>query len=238
LDKATFILCQFIAFIVRYCLAYVMLFVNPNDFNMSFKSVRFGKSQLLIYVWTDISWSFFPCLRLELIEKTSAWTYWVQTRKFLQYWSRPNFGLLFCPLIRKRFRLIKWIFNLKGKLKQRCTRARNWQLTYRSQSASTLQAASGTSSATKLLLRDLQLKAWPQWICLISNSMSYAWTTLQVTYRVMNKLSNDYATFNVQAKRCAVGISMATGPRMLQLTQSDLQEHAITVKKRTVERGI
>jgi AsmA protein len=52
--------------IIALLLAYVMLFVNPNDFKDELKSVALEKANVNLRLDGDISWSFFPWLGLGL----------------------------------------------------------------------------------------------------------------------------------------------------------------------------
>jgi AsmA protein len=218
IKRLSLLVASLLAFIVV-LLAYVMLFVNPNDFKDELKSVALEKANVNLRLDGDISWSFFPWLGLELENIGVALG---ADAEILQF-DRAEFGLAILPLLEKKIQVNKVnLVNLKASLNKDAQGQGNWQLDLPESSSSHSQAASGSSSATAtpsvekssesatpMNLPDIQLDELR-----IENS--------QVTYRDEQTKQLINATFNVQLndvqwdKAWPMAMDVA-------LTQSDLQ---------------
>lgn len=220
IKRLSLLVVSLLAFIVV-LLAYVMLFVNPNDFKDELKSVALEKANVNLRLDGDISWSFFPWLGLELENIGVA----LGTDAEILQFDRAEFGLAILPLLEKKIQVNKVnLVNLKASLNKDAQGQGNWQLDLPESSASNSQAASGSSSATTtttpsvvessesatpMNLPDIQLDELR-----IENA--------QVTYRDEQTKQLINATFNVQLndvqwdKAWPMAMDVA-------LTQSDLQ---------------
>ena len=218
IKRLSLLVASLLAFIVV-LLAYVMLFVNPNDFKDELKSVALEKANVNLRLDGDISWSFFPWLGLELENIGVA----LGTDAEILQFDRAEFGLAILPLLEKKIQVNKVnLVNLKASLNKDAQGQGNWQLDIPESSASNSQAASGSSSATTatsvedssesvtpMNLPDIQLDELR-----IENA--------QVTYRDEQTKQLINATFNVQLndvqwdKAWPMAMDVA-------LTQSDLQ---------------
>ncbi|WP_339719867.1 AsmA family protein [Marinomonas primoryensis] len=218
IKRLSLLVASLLAFIVV-LLAYVMLFVNPNDFKDELKSVALEKANVNLRLDGDISWSFFPWLGLELENIGVA----LGTDAEILQFDRAEFGLAILPLLEKKIQVNKVnLVNLKASLNKDAQGQGNWQLDIPESSASNSQAASGSSSATTatsvedssesvtpMNLPDIQLDELR-----IENA--------QVTYRDEQTKQLINATFSVQLndvqwdKAWPMAMDVA-------LTQSDLQ---------------
>ncbi|WP_421848694.1 AsmA family protein [Marinomonas sp.] len=111
--------------VVAILLAYVMLFVNPNDFKDELKSVALEKANVNLRLDGDISWSFFPWLGLELEDIGVALGSDAEILKF----DRAEFGLAIMPLLEQKIQVNKVnLVNLKASLNKNAQGQGNWQL--------------------------------------------------------------------------------------------------------------
>jgi AsmA protein len=141
IKRLSLLVASLLAFIVV-LLAYVMLFVNPNDFKDELKSVALEKANVNLRLDGDISWSFFPWLGLELENIGVALG---ADAEILQF-DRAEFGLAILPLLEKKIQVNKVnLVNLKASLNKDAQGQGNWQLDLPESSSSHSQAASGSS---------------------------------------------------------------------------------------------
>ena len=233
IKRLSLLVASLLAFIVV-LLAYVMLFVNPNDFKDELKSVALEKANVNLRLDGDISWSFFPWLGLELENIGVA----LGTDAEILQFDRAEFGLAILPLLEKKIQVNKVnLVNLKASLNKDAQGQGNWQLDLPETSASNSQAASGSSSATTatsvedssesvtpMNLPDIQLDELR-----IENA--------QVTYRDEQTKQLINATFNVQLndvqwdKAWPMAMDVA-------LTQSDLQGNTPLQLKATLNANL
>jgi len=233
IKRLSLLVASLLAFIVV-LLAYVMLFVNPNDFKDELKSVALEKANVNLRLDGDISWSFFPWLGLELENIGVA----LGTDAEILQFDRAEFGLAILPLLEKKIQVNKVnLVNLKASLNKDAQGQGNWQLDLPEPSASNAQAASGSSSATTtpsaeessesatpMNLPDIQLDELR-----IENA--------QVTYRDEQTKQLINATFNVQLndvqwdKAWPMAMDVA-------LTQSDLQGNTPLQLKATLNANL
>ncbi|NVK74763.1 MAG: AsmA family protein, partial [Oceanospirillaceae bacterium] len=151
---------------VAILLAYVMLFVNPNDFKDELKSVALEKANVNLRLDGDISWSFFPWLGLSLEDIGVS----IGSDPEIIQFDRAEFGLAILPLLERKIQVDKVnLVNLKASLNKNAQGQGNWQLDLPSDNASTASAVdqapslnAANSNATndtakKLKLPDIQL---------------------------------------------------------------------------------
>lgn len=106
-------------------LAYVTVFVNPNDFKDELKSVALDKAGVNLRLDGDISWSFFPWLGLELEDIGVALG---SDAEILQF-DKAEFGLAIMPLLEQKIQVNKVnLVNLKASLHKDINGQGNWQL--------------------------------------------------------------------------------------------------------------
>ncbi|WP_417528555.1 AsmA family protein [Marinomonas shanghaiensis] len=111
--------------IMALLLAYVMLFVNPNDFKDELKSVALEKANVSLRLDGDISWSFFPWLGLELENIGVALG---DDPEIVQF-DRAEFGVAILPLLERKIQVNKVnLVNLKARLNKDAQGQGNWQL--------------------------------------------------------------------------------------------------------------
>ena len=233
IKRLSLLVASLLAFIVV-LLAYVMLFVNPNDFKDELKSVALEKANVNLRLDGDINWSFFPWLGLELENIGVA----LGTDAEILQFDRAEFGLAILPLLEKKIQVNKVnLVNLKASLNKDAQGQGNWQLDLPESSVSNAQAASGSSSATTtpsveessesatpMNLPDIQLDELR-----IENA--------QVTYRDEQTKQLINATFNVQLndvqwdKAWPMAMDVA-------LTQSDLQGNTPLQLKATLNANL
>ena len=151
--------------IVAILLAYVMLFVNPNDFKDELKSVALEKANVNLRLDGDISWSFFPWLGLGLEDIGVALG---SDPEILQF-DRAEFGLAILPLLEQKIQVNKVnLVNLKASLNKNAQGQGNWQLDLPDNTpaanspapTTTANAASNSASngnAEEIKLPDIQL---------------------------------------------------------------------------------
>ena len=124
---------------VAILLAYVMLFVNPNDFKDELKSVALEKANVNLRLDGDISWSFFPWLGLSLEDIGVALG---KDAEIVQF-DRAEFGLAILPLLERKIQVNKVnIVNVKARLNKDAQGQGNWQL-----DASEGMSSSGTTGS-------------------------------------------------------------------------------------------
>lgn len=125
--------------IIALLLAYVMLFVNPNDFKDELKSVALEKANVSLRLDGDISWSFFPWLGLELENIGVALG---DDPEIVQF-DRAEFGVAILPLLERKIQVNKVnLVNLKASLNKDANGQGNWQL-----ESAAADAANGDSSS-------------------------------------------------------------------------------------------
>ncbi|WP_137170489.1 AsmA family protein [Marinomonas sp. FW-1] len=127
--------------IIAILLAYVMLFVNPNDFKDELKSVAQEKANVTLRLDGDISWSFFPWLGLSLEDIGVA----LGTDAEIVQFDRAEFGLAILPLLEQKIQVNKVsLVNVKARLNKDAQGQGNWQL----ETADGLNASGSTASAS------------------------------------------------------------------------------------------
>ncbi|NLQ18071.1 AsmA family protein [Marinomonas sp. M1K-6] len=142
--------------IVVLLLAYVMLFVNPNDFKDELKSVALEKANVSLRLDGDISWSFFPWLGLSLENIGVA----LGTDAEIVQFDRAEFGLAILPLLEQKIQVNKVnLVNLKASLNKDAQGQGNWQLDLPSEtseagSANAPSAPAATSDTTASAVAD------------------------------------------------------------------------------------
>jgi AsmA protein len=218
IKRLSLLVAGLLAFIVV-LLAYVMLFVNPNDFKDELKSVALEKANVNLRLDGDISWSFFPWLGLELENIGVA----LGTDAEILQFDRAEFGLAILPLLEKKIQVNKVnLVNLKASLNKDAQGQGNWQLDLPESSSAHSQAASGSSSATATpFVEESSERATPMNLPDIQLD-ELRIENAQVTYRDEQTKQLIHATFNVQLndvqwdKAWPMAMDVA-------LTQSDLQ---------------
>lgn len=106
-------------------LAYVTVFVNPNDFKDELKNAALEKAGVNLRLDGDISWSFFPWLGLELEDIGVALG---PDAEILQF-DKAEFGLAIMPLLEQKIQVNKVnLVNLKASLHKDKNGQGNWQL--------------------------------------------------------------------------------------------------------------
>ncbi|UTW00143.1 AsmA family protein [Marinomonas rhizomae] len=150
--------------VVALLLAYVMLFVNPNDFKDELKSVALEKANVNLRLDGDISWSFFPWLGLGLEDIGVS----VGSDPEILQFDRAEFGLAILPLLEQKIQVDKVnLVNLKASLNKNAQGQGNWQLDLPDNSSVASSVSPSTSasadsnaannSAEKIKLPDIQL---------------------------------------------------------------------------------
>lgn len=233
IKRLSLLVASLLAFIVV-LLAYVMLFVNPNDFKDELKSVALEKANVNLRLDGDISWSFFPWLGLELENIGVA----LGTDAEILQFDRAEFGLAILPLLEKKIQVNKVnLVNLKASLSKDAQGQGNWQLDLPESSVSTAQAASGSSSATTTpSLEESSESATPMNLPDIQLD-ELRIENAQVTYSDEQTKQLINATFNVQLndvqwdKAWPMAMDVA-------LTQSDLQGNTPLQLKATLNANL
>ncbi|RBO85804.1 AsmA family protein [Marinomonas aquiplantarum] len=111
--------------LIGLALAYVGLFVNPNDFKDELKQVAMEKANVRLRLEGDISWSFFPWLGLELENIGVA----IGSDAEIVQFDRAEFGLAIMPLLEQTIQVDKVnLVNLKAHLHKNAQGEGNWQL--------------------------------------------------------------------------------------------------------------
>ncbi|WP_394183256.1 AsmA family protein [Marinomonas posidonica] len=111
--------------LIGLALAYVGLFVNPNDFKDELKQVAMEKANVRLRLEGDISWSFFPWLGLELENIGVA----IGSDSEIVQFDRAEFGLAILPLLEQTIQVDKVnLVNLKAHLHKNAQGEGNWQL--------------------------------------------------------------------------------------------------------------
>ncbi|RBP81033.1 AsmA family protein [Marinomonas rhizomae] len=151
--------------VIALLLAYVMLFVNPNDFKDELKSVALEKANVNLRLDGDISWSFFPWLGLGLEDIGVS----IGTDPEILRFDRAEFGLAILPLLEQKIQVNKVnLVNLKANLNKNAQGQGNWQLDLPNNSSSTASVAPATTesaassntpngNAEKIKVPDIQL---------------------------------------------------------------------------------
>ena len=117
-------------------LAYVTVFVNPNDFKDELKSVALEKAGVNLRLDGDINWSFFPWLGLELENIGVALG---SDAEILQF-DKAEFGLAIMPLLEQKIQVNKVnLVNLKASLRKDKNGQGNWQLDLPEESSNSAQ---------------------------------------------------------------------------------------------------
>jgi AsmA protein len=134
--------------IMALLLAYVMLFVNPNDFKDELKSVALEKANVSLRLDGDISWSFFPWLGLELENIGVALG---DDPEIVQF-DRAEFGVAILPLLERKIQVNKVnLVNLKARLNKDAQGQGNWQL--ESSTAATSKDDSTAQTSAKAVIQ-------------------------------------------------------------------------------------
>ncbi|RNF48778.1 AsmA family protein [Marinomonas hwangdonensis] len=124
LKRLSFLVAGILALIIA-LLAYVMLFVNPNDFKDQLKNVAQQKANVTLRLDGDIRWSFFPWLGLELENIGVALG---NDPEILQF-DRAEFGLAILPLFERKIQVDRVnLVNLSARLNKDANGQGNWQL--------------------------------------------------------------------------------------------------------------
>lgn len=150
--------------VVALLLAYVMLFVNPNDFKDELKSVALEKANVNLRLDGDISWSFFPWLGLGLEDIGVS----IGSDPEILQFDRAEFGLAILPLLEQKIQVDKVnLVNLKASLNKNAQGQGNWQLDLPGNSSAASSVAPTTNASTapntandspeKFKLPDIQL---------------------------------------------------------------------------------
>jgi len=151
IKRLSLLVAGLLAFIVV-LLAYVMLFVNPNDFKDELKSVALEKANINLRLDGDISWSFFPWLGLELENIGVALG---SDPEILQF-DRAEFGLAILPLLEQKIQVNKVnLVNLKASLHKDAKGQGNWQLDLPASNSASAPVASGSSASSTTLSTDI-----------------------------------------------------------------------------------
>ncbi|KZN15116.1 AsmA family protein [Marinomonas sp. TW1] len=125
--------------LIGLALAYVGLFVNPNDFKDELKNVALEKANVRLRLEGDIGWSFFPWLGLELENIGVA----IGSDPEIVQFDRAEFGLAILPLLEQKIQVDKVnLVNLKAHLHKNAQGEGNWQLQLPSSSEADANTAS------------------------------------------------------------------------------------------------
>lgn len=120
-------------------IAYVMIFVNPNDFKGEIQKVALEKADVRLRMDGDIHWSFFPRFGLTLSGIGVAMG---KDPEILQF-DRAEFGLAILPLLKRSIQVdTVELVNLKANLSVDKNGRGNWQ---RSQTAVTPNKTASSS---------------------------------------------------------------------------------------------
>lgn len=217
--------------VVALLLAYVMLFVNPNDFKDELKSVALEKANVNLRLDGDISWSFFPWLGLGLEDIGVS----IGSDPEILQFDRAEFGLAILPLLEQKIQVDKVnLVNLKASLNKNAQGQGNWQLDLPDNSSAASPASPSTNasadsnnandSAEKIKLPDIQLDELR-----IENA--------QVQYRDEQTKQLINATLNVKLND--VQWDKAWPMAMdIAVTQSDLQGQSPVKAKATLNANL
>ncbi|GAB3479003.1 AsmA family protein [Marinomonas epiphytica] len=125
--------------------AYIVLFVNPNDFKGELQTVAKDKANINLRLDGDIEWSFFPWLGLELEGVGVA----LGDNSEIMQFDRAEFGLAIMPLLKQSIEVDKVrLVNLKANLLVDEQGNTNWQLTEQATSSSAVAPATSPSGAS------------------------------------------------------------------------------------------
>lgn len=217
--------------VVALLLAYVMLFVNPNDFKDELKSVALEKANVNLRLDGDISWSFFPWLGLGLEDIGVS----IGSDPEILQFDRAEFGLAILPLLEQKIQVDKVnLVNLKASLNKNAQGQGNWQLDLPDNSSAASPASpsknastdsnNANDSAEKIKLPDIQLDELR-----IENA--------QVQYRDEQTKQLINATLNVKLND--VQWDKAWPMAMdIAVTQSDLQGQSPVKAKATLNANL
>lgn len=217
--------------VVTLLLAYVMLFVNPNDFKDELKSVALEKANVNLRLDGDISWSFFPWLGLGLEDIGVS----IGSDPEILQFDRAEFGLAILPLLEQKIQVDKVnLVNLKASLNKNAQGQGNWQLDLPDNSSAASLASpsknastdsnNANDSAEKIKLPDIQLDELR-----IENA--------QVQYRDEQTKQLINATLNVKLND--VQWDKAWPMAMdIAVTQSDLQGQSPVKAKATLNANL
>ncbi|MCB5161236.1 AsmA family protein [Marinomonas algarum] len=215
-------------------LAYVMVFVDPNDFKDELKTIAAEKADVTLRLDGDISWSFFPWLGLELEDIGVA----LGADDEIVQFDRAEFGLAILPLLEQKIQVDNvTLVNLKANLQKDAQGRGNWEMTSSSSSVTTEDATSTTASSASsrenltseeapsaLSLPDLQLDT-----LIIENA--------QVSYRDEQADQLINATLNVTLS----DVQWDTAWPMVMdivVTQSDLQKSSVLTAKASLNANL
>ncbi|BFM49685.1 AsmA family protein [Marinomonas sp. THO17] len=127
-------------------LAYLGLFVNPNDFKDELKSLALEKANIHLRLDGDIRWSFFPWLGLQLEDIGVALGGQAEVVEF----GRAEFGLAILPLFERRIQVDKVnLMNLKANLVKNTQGQGNWQFNLPETQVSQMTSAQVTEKGAK-----------------------------------------------------------------------------------------
>lgn len=214
-------------------LAYVMLFVNPNDFKDELRSVALEKANVNLRLDGDISWSFFPWLGLGLEDIGVS----IGSDPEILQFDRAEFGLAIMPLLKQKIQVNKVnLVNLKASLNKNAQGQGNWQLDLPNNTSTASSVAPPTTtasassndasndSAEKIKLPDIQLDELR-----IENA--------QVQYRDEQTKQLINATLNVQLNDVQWDKAW---PMVMDIavTQSDLQGKSPIKAKATLNANL
>lgn len=147
LKRLSFLVAGILALIIA-LLAYVMLFVNPNDFKDQLKSVAQQKANVTLRLDGDIRWSFFPWLGLELENIGVALG---NDPEILQF-DRAEFGLAILPLFERKIQVDRVnLVNLSARLHKDANGQGNWQLNLPSSASNDGRAQSSAAQSSAQL---------------------------------------------------------------------------------------
>lgn len=144
LKRLSFLVAGILALIIA-LLAYVMLFVNPNDFKDQLKNVAQQKANVTLRLDGDIRWSFFPWLGLELENIGVALG---NDPEILQF-DRAEFGLAILPLFERKIQVDRVnLVNLSARLHKDANGQGNWQLNLPSSASNDERAQSPAAQSS------------------------------------------------------------------------------------------
>ena len=144
LKRLSFLVAGILALIIA-LLAYVMLFVNPNDFKDQLKNVAQQKANVTLRLDGDIRWSFFPWLGLELENIGVALG---NDPEILQF-DRAEFGLAILPLFERKIQVDRVnLVNLSARLNKNANGQGNWQLNLPSSASNDERAQSPVAQSS------------------------------------------------------------------------------------------
>ena len=220
--------------ILAILLAYIMLFVNPNDFKDELKSVALEKANVNLRLDGDISWSFFPWLGLGLEDIGVS----IGSDPEILQFDRAEFGLAILPLLKQKIQVDKVnLVNLKASLNKNAQGQGNWLLDLPDNASvansttpsskvtgSTASNDVANNSSEKLKLPDIQLDELR-----IENA--------QVQYRDEQTKQLINATLNVQLSDVQWDKAW---PMVMDIavTQSDLQGKSPVKAKATLNANL